>query len=543
MEIENRKLKRQRDDHSSRIKSPEGDIVRIRAERRGIGKMKALIMVALALAQVGIFAWLHLEFISAFSWYLGVSIALDIVTCLYVMSSAKNGRSKAVWIFLILVLFPIGYILFFISDENIFFAPSRRRYKRIIAATSSLPERGVEEATIPKGVQSLSRYLNKVGGFAAYRNTQAKYFPSGAQAFDDMIDRCAEAKKYIFIEYFIFAEGMLLSRFLNVLEERAAAGVDIRIIYDDLGSAGRVPRKVKKRIRTAGIKLYAFNRLVPLYKIGMNYRDHRKITVIDGETAYTGGINIADEYVNEKRLYGYWKDNAVRLDGDAVEGFVIMFLRQWEYVTKKTPAYAAFIPKADCAEGGAKGDGEEDECSAPVFIPYAAGLEYAEPIARDVYVDMISAAREKLYIMTPYFVPDETITNLLAERALAGVDVRLVLPAVPDKPYVYLISLDNADKLMKSGVKVYTMSDSFVHTKSVLTENCAVIGSINIDLRSFFQQYENALLTDDPAIMEGLAADFEDTFRNSIQRNILTQKPRLLRRILTAVLQLFAPMM
>lgn len=558
MEIENRKLKRQRDDHSSRIKSPEGDIVRIRAEHRSMGKMKVALMLLLVLAQVCIFVLLNMWLLDVFNGYLTFSFAADIVTCFYVISSKKHGQSKAVWIFVILVLFPIGFILYFISDENIFFASSRKRYRQIVIKTSALACKGVGEKTISAGIRSAAHYLKAQGGFVPYRNTRAKYFPSGAQVFDDMIERCAAAKKYIFIEYFIFADGVLLSRFLNVLEERAAAGVDVRIIYDDLGSDGRVSRKVKKRIRSAGIQLYAFNKLVPFYKIGMNYRDHRKITVIDGETAYTGGINIADEYVNEKRMYGYWKDNGVRLDGDAVEGFVIMFLRQWEYVTKNKPDYAAFIapPREDKADGTAAdgevvaeeeevadGSHEAAEYGAPVFIPYAAGLEYAEPVARDIYAGVIASAKEKLYIMTPYFVPDETTTNMLACRALAGVDVRIVLPSVPDKPYVYLISLGNADKLMKSGVKVYTMSDSFVHTKSVLTESCAVIGSVNFDLRSFFQQYENALLTDDKTVLEGLSADFEDTFRNSVQRNIIVKKPRLLRRIITGILQLFAPLM
>ena len=255
MEIESRKLKRQRDDHSSRIKTPEGDILRIRAEHRGMGKMKAALMLLLVFAQVCILILLHMWLIDVFRGYLIFSLAADIVTCFYVISSKKNSQSKAVWIFVILVLFPVGYILYFISDENIFFAAPRRRYGSIVEQTSSLPCKGVGEDTLSVGIRSAAHYLKDMGGFVPYRNTRAKYFPSGAQAFDDMIERCAAAEKYIFIEYFIFAEGILLSRLLNVLEERAAAGVDVRIIYDDLGSDGRVPRRVKKRIRGAGIQL------------------------------------------------------------------------------------------------------------------------------------------------------------------------------------------------------------------------------------------------------------------------------------------------
>ena len=278
----------------------------------------------------------------------------------------------------------------------------------------------------------------------------------------------------------------------------------------------------------------------------------------------------------------------MRVDGDAAQGFTLMFLRQWEFVTRKKPDYkpflypadgaprgeevseerAAHIPEeqngTDGAEEGVDGGGIAAEpspaafagaaktaqkaegdcgCGGAVFLPFAAGLEYRDPVVRDVYANVIARANKKLYIMTPYFVPDETITDLLAGKALSGVDVRIVLPGVPDKKYVYLISLDNADKLTRSGVKVYTMSDAFVHTKSVLTENCAVIGSANFDLRSFFQQYENALYTDDAGVMAGLEGDFEKTFPECIQRRYVKTRPGFFRRLLTGLLQIFAPMM
>ena len=533
--MQNRKLKRQRDVHNVLPKAPDGDIVRIRTEHHGVGKLKAILIILVALLQLCVLALFYLELISVFSWYLVLSVVLDLLTCLYVLSSGKNGRSKAVWILIILVFFPVGFLLYFLSDEKIFFAASRRRYKKIHSASAEYVCHGCGDDCVGANMRTVCGYLKNAGDFVPYKNTRPVYFSSGAQAFDDMIVSCAEAQKFIFIEYFIVAEGILFARLFSVLEERAAAGVDVRIIYDDVGSAGRIPRKLKKMVRAAGIKMYAFNKLVPMYKIGMNYRDHRKITVIDGVTAYTGGINIADEYINEKRMYGYWKDNAVRLDGDAAEGFTLMFLRQWEFVTKKTVDYSVFMRGGQSAA--------QDSAEGGVFVPYASGLEYSQPIARDIYAGIISEARERLWIMTPYLVPDETITNLLCAKALSGVDVRVVLPGVPDKRFVYLISLDNADRLLRSGVKVYTMPDAFVHTKSVLTENCAVIGSVNFDLRSFFQQYENALCTDDATITGGLKADFENTFPDCIQRRYVKEKPKFTHRLLTALLQLFAPMM
>ena len=536
MKIENRTLKRQRS--PLMFKSPDGDVIRIKTERKGMGKLKAMLILFVALLQLCILATLHTLVAVAFQSYLIVSVVLDIITCFYILGSSKNGRSKAVWIMLVLVLFPVGFLIYFLSDENIFFRGSRKRYAAILSSSQNLAS-GCGGGDMTEVTAQACAYLKNVTGYLPYKNTQAKYFPSGAGAFDDIIVRCAEAKKFIFIEYFIIAEGALFSRLFSVLEERAAAGVDVRVIYDDMGSNGRLSHKLKKRVRASGIKIYAFNKLVPLYKIGMNYRDHRKITVVDGETAYTGGINIADEYVNEKRMYGYWKDNAVRMDGDAVQGFTLMFLRQWEFVTKKSFDYSPFLKLS----GGAAAARGKACCDTGVFMPFAAGLEYRDPVVRDMYANIIARANEKLYIMTPYFVPDETITDLLAGKARSGVDVRMVLPGIPDKKYVYLISLDNADKLIDSGVKIYTMSDTFVHTKSVLTENCAVIGSANFDLRSFFQQYENALYTDDKTVMEGLARDFEETFPECVQRQYIKRDINFARRLLTAVLQIFAPMM
>ncbi len=642
MRIENRKLKRQYAAHMP--KSPDGDIIRIKTERKGIGKMKGMLILLVALLQLGLLVFLHLQLVNAFRWYLIFSVVMDIVTCLYLLGSSKNGRAKAVWIMLILVLFPVGFLIFFLSDERIFFRSSRKRYKKILIASSDLPLKKWE-GDMPKLTALACAYIKNTTEYMPVKNTAAKYYPSGASAFDDMLADCASAQRFIFIEYFIIAEGALFSRLFGVLKERAAAGVDVRIIYDDMGSSGRLPRSLKKQVRAAGIQMYTFNKLVPLYRIGMNYRDHRKITVVDGRIAYTGGINVADEYVNEKRLYGYWKDNAVRMEGDAAQGFTLMFLRQWEFVTRKRFDYLPFLqsaeegvssaeqhtaegleklpdsaedlpdylesaaektfinaeatcktqsdgvenlpepcteelpegaesaaepcietlpdiaenlsdrlknPPAVCAESSP--DSAEDlpaaetslkstEQESGIFLPYASGLEYRDPVVRDVYAGVLSQARERLWIMTPYFVPDETITNMLTSKARSGVDVRIVLPGVPDKAYVYLISLDNADKLTRSGVKVYTMSDAFVHTKSVLTENCAVIGSANFDLRSFFQQYENAVYTDDKTVMRGLEADFEATFPECVQRNYVNGKTRPLRTLLTAILQIFAPMM
>jgi cardiolipin synthase len=270
--------------------------------------------------------------------------------------------------------------------------------------------------------------------------------------------------------------------------------------------------------------------LLSRFSFALNYRDHRKIIVIDGNVAYTGGTNLADEYINEKRMYGYWKDTGLRLEGDAVDGMTLAFLRQWEYIVKKPVNYGEFMCRYEKFEEGS------------TVIPYVGGPEYEQPICKSVYENIISSARKKLYIMTPYFVPDDNITQLIINAALAGVDVRLVLPEVPDKLYVYLLTKDNAERLLKHGVKVYYVQDAFVHSKVLLTENCAVVGSVNFDMRSFYQQFENSVITDDKTLLADVDADFLQAFADSRQQ-LKPQRNGIIKSVAITALRIVGPLM
>ena len=319
---------------------------------------------------------------------------------------------------------------------------------------------------------------------------------------------------------------------LEQLIIKAKNGVDVRIIYDDLGSSKNFSHKTKKRIKDGGILLKPFNKLSPIFHLSHNFRDHRKIIVIDGKVAYTGGTNIADEYINVKKIHGYWKDNGVKITGQAVDGFTLIYLKQWEVLTKNKQEYSQFLNLYT------------EEQNKSIFIPYADGLEYIHPIGRSVYENMILSANKFLFIMTPYFVIDDGITNLIINKALSGIDVRIILPAVPDKKFVYTVTRNNAEKLIDYGVKVYTMKDSFVHSKVVLTEDAVSVGSINMDLRSFYQQFESALYTDDKKICDSVLEDFNNTFSKCEQ---ITQKNKwsknIFYRMFVGAMQVFAPFM
>lgn len=508
-----------------------GRAVRIRTESNGLRPLKTVIIVLMIALQIGFLITLNVLFSLAFKVYLILSFTLSLLTCVYCLSSQRNGLSKAVWIMLLLLGFSFGFIIYLMSDERIFFHRAKKRYRAVFARTDKYcPEYAASDAS--EEVENDCRYLYSAGKFAAYKDTAVRYFPSGAQLFDDVLNRLETAEKFVFIEYFIIADGVLLNRVLDVLEPKAQGGVDVRIIYDDMGSHSVLSRKAKKRMKSAGIKLTAYNRLVPRFNVELNFRDHRKMIIVDGKTAYTGGSNLADEYVNEKRMHGYWKDTGLRMDGAAVDGLSLIFLRQWEYLTKKAEEYEPFFNNFERFE------------NSSVVVPYADGLDFEKPIGKNVYENVICGANRQLWIMTPYFIPDDTITGLLKNKAAAGVDVRIILPAVPDKIFTYAVTRNNAEKLLSCGVKVYCMKHSFVHSKLVLSENCAVVGSINFDLRSFYQQFECGVYTNDSGVLADVENDFENTFVKC-QRIDETngKRAKLYNRIFAGVLQVFAPLM
>ncbi len=518
---------------SRKVRSADTRVVRVKTEGSGLGALKTLIVMGIIFAQLGIMLYLYIEIALAFRWYMLISFILSGITCIYVLSSNKNSLSKAVWIIFLLIGFSFGYVIYLISDERIFFSRAKKKYKRIFAESEKyIPEYKDGEIEADTSVINDGKYLYNTGKFANYKNTELEYYPSGAALFDDVIEECRRAEKFIFMEFFIMADGVLFNRFYDVLAERAGAGVDIRIIIDDMGSHKTLSRKAKAKLRSAGIKLQFFNRLVPIFSVALNFRDHRKIVVVDGRVAYSGGSNFADEYINEKRMYGYWKDTGIKLRGEAVDSFSLIFLRQWQFISDKEEDYSPFF-------------GHYESITSPsLVIPYADGLDFASPIGRCAYENMIASADKRIYIMTPYFICDDIMTNLIINKALSGVDVRIILPGVPDKAFVYGVSRNNAEKLIEYGVKVYTMSDSFVHSKLVLTENAVIVGSINMDLRSFYQQFECAVYTNDSKVMIGVENDFSETFGES---KLITEENKrrknIFHRIFAGVLQLFAPFM
>lgn len=339
----------------------------------------------------------------------------------------------------------------------------------------------------------LAAYLQK-RGFWLYRNTQAQYFGEGADYFEDLIDHLRRAEVYVFLEYYIIAEGGIWDRIFEVLRQRAAAGVEVRVIFDDFGNLTRLSDTMLQAIQDAGIEVEVFN---PVHRyvnrIYFNYRDHRKIAVIDGYYAYTGGINLADEYANLIVRFGHWKDSGVRIEGEGAWGFARQFIQMWKMIGRTLPNEDDYYrPRQEGAGNG--------WCQ-----PFTDGpMNNPDNPIEETYLQLISSARRILYITTPYYAVEEYMQRALCIAADGGVDVRLMVPAIPDKKYVYMVAETYWGELLSHGLKIYRYTPGFLHAKSVLVDReVALVGSTNMDYRTFQLHYEcGVLLYHMPAVEE-----------------------------------------
>lgn len=508
-----------------RTKERGTSAINVLSELGGGGGVKTIISLFVVALQFAVIVSLYFYFTAWVNAYMVICFAVSVITALCVLSSSKNPRSKCVWIAFVLIFFPFGFVVYFLSTERVAYVRSRKKHENIINKTKLYLSTNCSTDLISPTCKML---INS--GFRAYDGENLTYFPSGTTMFDSVLERMEQAKRFIFIEFYIISDGILLQRMLRLIKSKLSCGVEVRIICDDVGSR-RFSSRTIKEIRKLGGKVEIFNKLLSRFSFSMNYRDHRKIIVIDGEVAYTGGANVADEYINEKRVYGYWKDTGVKIEGEAVNAFTLFFLRQWEFITSHPENYEKFIVKynKDCNANG-------------VVIPFVGFPSSSMPICKNVYEQVISSARERAYIMTPYFIPDDGLEQTLIRASLSGVDVRLLLPAVPDKNYVYRLTVNNAEKLKKYGVKIYYYAHSFVHGKVIVTEKSAVVGSANFDLRSFYQQYESALYVEDDAFIKTVTDDFLSTFKDC-ELSLSSKKQNVIRKIEVCFLQLFSPLL
>lgn len=368
-----------------------------------------------------------------------------------------------------------------------------------------------------------------------YKNTKIFYYPIGEKMYESMLEELEKAEHYIFLEYFIISEGIMWNRILDILTRKAKEGVDVRLIYDDMGCLTLLPFGYAKEMQKRGIQCISFNKVVPFLSLVMNNRDHRKIIVIDGYTAFNGGINLSDEYINETQRFGHWKDTGIMLRGEAVWNFTVMFLSMWNALKPTDKEVEKFKPQYY----------QKEPFQTDGFVqPFADTPLDGESVAENVYLEIINQAKNYVYIFTPYLILDNEMKRALTLAAKRGVDVRLVTPGVPDKKTVYRLTRANYTPLLKAGVKIYEYTPGFLHAKSyVCDDKFGIVGTINMDYRSLYLHFECGTFFYGSKAVKDLKEDTVSTIEQSKEISMEDQRKGFLGEFVDAVLQIFAPLL
>ena len=500
---------------------------------------RAFLILILMLMQLAILLSLFFRWGGSLYAY-GTSYLLSLIMTVYLINRKMSSTSRTTWLILIL-LFPMLGTLFYLYVENdLGHRYARRAVQQSEEATRGLVSAGPELSsrlrTSDPDMYSLARYLYHTGEYSIYDQCRVEYYPLGEEAAEAMYESLSQAKHFIFLEFFIIAEGEFWGKILEILERKVKEGVEVRVMYDGTNLLFNLPAGYPKVLTDKGIACKVFSPIRPLISTYHNNRDHRKIVVIDGHTAFTGGINLADEYINKQSRFGHWKDCAIRIEGPAVRSYTLMFLQLWNTARHAEPEQQLHYLKAPTPSFP-----DEPGC----VLPYGDNPFNDERIGETVYLDIINRARRYVHIMTPYLIIDDTLIQALTFAAKRGVEVSVILPHVPDKKIPFALAYTHYSQLLKAGVHIYEYTPGFVHAKVFICDDVkAVVGTINLDYRSLSLHFEcGTYLYRVPAIQK-IEADFRSTRARSME--ITPDNLRTLpmyRRILGVLMKLFAPLL
>lgn len=500
---------------------------------------RTMITIILLLIQI---VWL----LAGFKWLgqyseisLAVMILISAALLVYIINKDEIPEFKLAWVIPICAAPVFGALLYLFIVGNWGNIGLKKQLDRRLKETKEFlyTDEAVKKKleTFSPHMANLSKYIEDIGGFPAYDNSPVRYFTLGEEKYEDLLEELKKAEKFIFLEYFIVERGRMWNSILDILKQKVKEGVEVRFMYDGMCSLLLLPYSYPKQLNGFGIKTKMFSPIIPLLSTTQNNRDHRKILVIDGRTAYTGGVNLADEYINEVEKYGHWKDVAVKIEGGAVKSFTLMFLQMWNVSETKKEEYSKYIQK----------ETETKKAGAGFVIPYGDGPTTPENVSETVYMDMINQAVGYVHIMTPYFIVDNAMLDVLQYAARRGVDVKLIIPHIPDKKAVFAMSRTFYPDLLAAGVKVYEYTPGFVHAKIFVSDDeKAVVGTINLDYRSLYHHFEcGAYMYRNEAV-----ADVENDFNETIGKCIRVdmeyyKKIPFMNRLLGRILRLFGPLM
>ena len=466
-----------------------------------------------------------------------VIVSLYIGTILAIVNRNMPPESKVTW--LLFAVVPVfGFLLYLMIGE-------RRLSKKEIQQLEKMDsmkfrednsyDLRVELKQENKSAFGIVKSLLSMDHNAdVYDGTASQYLPLGEEMFEAMLDDLRSAKKFIFLEFYIIDPGVMWNRILEILVDKVQQGVEVKLLYDDIGCMATLPGDYTKRLRKMGIDAHKFNKVIPRMTVAYNNRDHRKILVVDGQVGYTGGINLADEYINHIVRFGHWKDGGVRLEGRAVKALTRLFLINWYINRGEITDFDRYHFDSQRVEG--KG----------LYIPYGSGPKpiYKEQVGKAVYQNIINQAIDYVYITTPYLIIDYDLTEDIKNAAMRGVDVRIVTPFIPDKKLIQIVTRGAYPDLLEAGVKIYEYTPGFIHSKNVISDDeLAVVGTINFDYRSLVHHYENAVLMYQTESIADIKQDFEDLFDVSKEISLETLQNSWYQRLLKEIMQLFAPLL
>ena len=499
---------------------------------------RVILLVSSFILQIGVISFFLLKYSESFFDFYLASLTLSIIIVFIIINNKSNPSYKIAWIVPVMI-FPIfGGLFYLLYGGNKL--STREKLKMVIQnieMTNSLKQ---DDEIIKKiGDKSIyaknqSEYIFNYAKCPVYNNTETTYFKIGEEKFEALLRELKKAEKFIFLEYFIIQEGKMFNSILEILEEKAKQGVDVRLIYDDVGCIVTLPHNYKNTLEAKGIKCRVFNPIKPFFTRRLNNRDHRKIVVIDGDVGFTGGINLADEYINEYEKHGYWKDAGIMLKGDAVWNLTVMFLSMWDYIDNKEEDYIKFKPSKNKYYN-----------SKGYVQPFDDSPLINEPIGETVYLNLINKAKDYIYINTPYLIIDNEMATALKIAAKSGVDIKIVTPYIPDKKFVHAVTKSYYESFIKDGIEIYEFTPGFMHAKTfVVDDEYGVVGSINLDFRSLYLHYECGVWLYKTESIKSMKDDYLETLKRCHKVTMEECKnTSSIRKVLRLIIRMFAPLL
>ena len=523
------------------VMNNEEGIVRLaKPIKRGLLRLvfsRFFVIAVLAVLQILILVGAYAYFTDKLPILINLMRLFSLGMVVYLFNCKMDSSAKLTWMFIIAVLPLAGAAFLLFTQSNIGHRVETKLVDEQIQKSRDFleqPAHVLEKLEHDgSGVDDLCRYLNRSGSFPMYENTSVRYFPLGEAMFEAMIEELEKAETFIFLEYFIIQEGYMWGRILDILTRKAKEGVEIRVLYDGMCEMFTLPVNYWKLLEKVGIKARPFSAIKPIVSSHYNYRDHRKIMVIDGKVAFNGGVNLADEYINRIERFGHWKDTAVMLSGPAVQSFTLMFLQMW-YVGEKEPDYDRWLadpPEAQEAKG--------------YVMPYCDSPLDGEKVGETVYMDLLNRATDYVHIMSPYLILDGELETAMCFAAERGVDVKLILPGIPDKKVAYALAKTHYRRLTEAGVKIYEYVPGFVHAKVFVSDDRkAVVGSINLDYRSLYHHFECATYLYQTYCIAEIEQDFQETLEKCRTVTAETiRKEKITTKLIGQTVKFLSPLM